>query len=169
MHLTVIQCDSESFNAALPPKDPTPKFRRSLSESSAWVTRELWELHGTKYLLLIWNISFSGYIQQYSLNYENVFVIHNDLLHIAIKLFSTLNFAAELFTFGLRFPHGVDVSINTCLMRETQSDCKYCFKRILCTPGAKKARERMSGCNSAGAKSTLLKETPPNYRSPMIW
>lgn len=31
MLLTVIQCDSESFNAALPPKDPTPKFHRSVS------------------------------------------------------------------------------------------------------------------------------------------
>jgi len=74
MHLTVIQCDSESFNAALPPKDPTPKFRRSLSESSAWVTREHRELYGTEYQLLNGNISFSGYIQQYSLNYKKVFV-----------------------------------------------------------------------------------------------
>lgn len=95
MLLTVIQCDSESFNAALPPKDPSPKFHRTLSESSAWVTRELWELYGSEYQLLlfisIWNISFSGYIQQYSLNYKKLFVIYNNLLHIERESFFPLS------------------------------------------------------------------------------
>lgn len=66
-----------------------------------------------------------------------------------------------MFTFGLRFPHGVDVSINTCLTGETQSDCKYCSENGFVNSSDQKSRERMSGCNSAGAKSAFYLEGKP--------